>query len=564
MIRIGDTFNGRYEILKEIGHGGMSTVFLAMDKNMNKQWAVKEIRRSGRDANDEMYSHSLQAEANMMKALDHGALPHIQDIIDQGETFCVIMDYIEGESLDKIINEYGAQPEQQVLEWSMQICDVLSYLHSQRPPIIYRDMKPGNVMLKPDGNIKIIDFGIAREYKQDMADTTVLGTRGYAPPEQYNGRTDPRSDIYALGMTMHHMLTGLDPRAKEYEYHPVRYWNPEISDGIEAIIERCVQPAAENRYQSCADLMYDLQHPELVTKGHKRRQRRRLAAFISCLALSVVFAVTGFLCSNQATRINNNQYDKLINSNIEENILDGIKIYPDRVDGVEKLVEYYGESASFGAEENSRLNSVYSAKTIDNMLEDRANTTADIAELNYRIGALYFSYYDPGTGTLNIFRDRVNKAFQFFKANATDSRLEGLDYEHKQVSDCFYQVCLFNKEFIFESASVAEASKSDYDELIETMDQSVDAIRNADAYTRLSLYNAVFTLLNDQRPTMSQLGVDKESVLQLMDKIYNEAVSVQPHKDGAISLRNEIIDNYESYRANIENWDMIESGGDRK
>ena len=222
MIRIGDTFNGRYEILKEIGHGGMSTVFLAMDKNMNKQWAVKEIRRSGRDANDEMYSHSLQAEANMMKALDHGALPHIQDIIDQGETFCVIMDYIEGESLDKIINEYGAQPEQQVLEWSMQICDVLSYLHSQRPPIIYRDMKPGNVMLKPDGNIKIIDFGIAREYKQDMADTTVLGTRGYAPPEQYNGRTDPRSDIYALGMTMHHMPTGPEPPAKDSESHPVR------------------------------------------------------------------------------------------------------------------------------------------------------------------------------------------------------------------------------------------------------------------------------------------------------------------------------------------------------
>lgn len=559
MIRIGDTFNGRYEILKEIGHGGMSTVFLAMDKNMNKQWAVKEIRRSGRDANDDMYSHSLQAEANLMKSLDHGALPHIQDIIDQGETFCVVMDYIEGESLDKIINEYGAQPEEQVLEWAMQICDVLSYLHSQRPPIIYRDMKPGNVMLKPDGNIKIIDFGIAREFKQDMADTTVLGTRGYAPPEQYNGRTDPRSDIYALGMTMHHMLTGLDPRARDYEYHPVRYWNQKISDGIEAIIEKCVQPAAENRYQSCADLMYDLQHPELVTKGHKRKQKRRLWTFFGTLALSLVFALSGILCANQATKINNNQFDKLINSNIEENILAGIDIYPDRAEGVEKLVEYYGDSASFGVAENAKLSAIYSTKTIDDMLADAGNTPADIAELNYRIGALYFSYYSPGNGEQNVFRDRVNKAYQFFRANATDERLMNVDFEHRQASDCFYQVCKFNKDFIFESASVAEASQADYEELIEVMNQSVDAIGNTDAYTKLSLYNTVFSLLNDQRPTMSQLGIDKDTVLELLDKIYNEASSVQPHKEGAMAMRNEILDNYASYRESIENWDMVGS-----
>ena len=98
--------------------------------------------------------------------------------------------------------------------WAMQLCDALSYLHSQNPPIIYRDMKPANVMLKPEGNIKIIDFGIAREYKeQNLADTTVLGTKGYAPPEQYSGQTDPRSDIFALGMTMHHLLTGMDPRS---------------------------------------------------------------------------------------------------------------------------------------------------------------------------------------------------------------------------------------------------------------------------------------------------------------------------------------------------------------
>lgn len=199
MAEIGSVIAGKYEILTEIGHGGMSVVYLAMDTHLNKQWAVKEIRKKGNGRNDEVIVNSLLAEANMMKRLDHPSLPRIVDIIDNGVTIFVVMDYIEGESLDKILAEYGAQPEELVVGWAKQLCDALSYLHSQKPPIIYRDMKPANVMLKPEGNIKIIDFGIAREYKeQNLADTTVLGTKGYAPPEQYSGQTDARSDILII------------------------------------------------------------------------------------------------------------------------------------------------------------------------------------------------------------------------------------------------------------------------------------------------------------------------------------------------------------------------------
>ena len=227
MAEIGSVIDGKYEILRKIGQGGMSVVYLAMDTHLNKQWAVKEIRKKGNGKDDVVIVNSLLAEANMMKKLDHPSLPRIVDIIDNGETIFVVMDYIEGESLDKILLEYGPQPEELVIAWAKQLCDVLSYLHSQKPPIIYRDMKPANIMLKPEGNIKIIDFGIAREYKeQSLADTTVLGTKGYAPPEQYSGQTDARSDIFALGMTMHHLLTGIDPRGGE-KYVPVRMWNPE-------------------------------------------------------------------------------------------------------------------------------------------------------------------------------------------------------------------------------------------------------------------------------------------------------------------------------------------------
>lgn len=293
--QVGTVIDGKYEILKQIGKGGMSTVYLAMDKRLNKQWAVKEIRKSSSGKNEEIVINSLLAEANLMKRLDHPTLPRIVDIIDNGSTLYIIMDYIEGESLDKILKEYGPQPEEVVIDWAMQICDAFSYLHSQNPKIIYRDMKPANIMLKPEGNIKIIDFGIAREYKeQNLQDTTVLGTRGYASPEHYGSRqTDERSDIFTLGMTMHHLLTGIDPRPADYIYAPVRQWNPALSEGIEAIIDKCTQLNPEDRYQNCAELMYDLQHPDQVGSAAKKRKKNRLLSFVLTASLAVVFAIVG-------------------------------------------------------------------------------------------------------------------------------------------------------------------------------------------------------------------------------------------------------------------------------
>ena len=298
MTQIGTVIDGKYEILKEVGRGGMSTVYLAADIRVNKFWAVKEINKKVVGSNKTIVVNTLLAEANMLKRMDHSALPKIVDIFDNGVTIYVVMDYVEGESLDKVLKDYGAQPEKKVINWVIQIANALSYLHSQNPPIIYRDMKPANVMLQPDGTIKIIDFGIAREQReQGMADTSVLGTKGYAPPEQYDGQADPRSDIFALGMTMHHLLTGVDPRYC-LPYASVRQLNPELSESIETIINRCVQPIPENRYQGCADLIYDLEHLEQITSNFKRRQKRRLAAFFASVIMAMA-SLGGCIIWNQ-------------------------------------------------------------------------------------------------------------------------------------------------------------------------------------------------------------------------------------------------------------------------
>lgn len=548
MTEIGTVIDGKYEILREIGRGGMSIVYLAMDTHLNKQWAVKEIRKKGNGKNDEVVVNSLLAEANMMKKLDHPALPRIVDIIDNGITIYVVMDYIEGESLDKVLNEYGAQPEEQVIAWAEQLCEALEYLHSQKPPIIYRDMKPANVMLKPEGNIKIIDFGIAREYKeQKLSDTTVLGTKGYAPPEQYSGQTDARSDIFALGMTMHHLLTGIDPRSGE-AYAPVRMWNPQLSEGIELIINKCVEPAAENRYQSCSDLLYDLEHPELITKDYKKKQKRKMRSFITTVALAIVFLVSGIICNRISVNIKNNNYDALVSISTSTSLSDkidsykqAIEIYPDRLEAYLKLIEAYEDEGTFSKAENDQFLAIY------NEHKDGFDTS-DVkeAELNYKVGMMYFNYYTENNGSYS-FSTRIQKAYPFFTLNY-DNKNNSAEFSNKALSDCYYQICDFYKKYILSSAKVEEASKENYENLFTTINQTLSSVKTAGAYDQLSFYNAVFMLLYDQRSNIAQVNISQNEVLNTLDTVYKEANGLTVQKEQSLNLKKEIIDNYDTYR----------------
>ena len=552
MAEIGSVIDGKYEILRKIGQGGMSVVYLAMDTHLNKQWAVKEIRKKGNGKDDVVIVNSLLAEANMMKKLDHPSLPRIVDIIDNGETIFVVMDYIEGESLDKILLEYGPQPEKLVIAWAKQLCDVLSYLHSQKPPIIYRDMKPANIMLKPEGNIKIIDFGIAREYKeQSLADTTVLGTKGYAPPEQYSGQTDARSDIFALGMTMHHLLTGIDPRGGE-KYVPVRMWNPELSEGIEIIIDKCVQSAAENRYQNCSDLLYDLEHPDLITKDYKRIQKRKLRAFVISGTLAVALAAAGITCRVTAKTINNNDYENLVSvsesTSVDEKIdsyMKAIDIYPEKLDAYEKMLTAYEDDGIFGKKQNDQFLGIY------NRNKAKFDTSSkEYAELNYQIGMMYFNYYTDEDGSYS-FSNRVQKAISFFEVNAKNENISP-DFKEKKISDCYYQICSFYKTYILNSATVEEASKENYEQLLDQINDTLTEVEDSGAYDKLTFYNGVFMLLYDQRTNMEQVNVDQDKILTLLNCVYEKASELTVQKEQSQQLQREILDNYDNYREAIQ------------
>lgn len=535
MAAIGSVIDDKYEILKEIGRGGMSVVYLAMDKRLNKQWAVKEIRKKGSGKNDEIVVNSLLAEANLMKRLDHPALPRIVDIIDNGTTIYVIMDYIEGESLDKVLNEYGAQPEEQVIGWAKQLCDALAYLHAQKPPIIYRDMKPANVMLKPEGNIKIIDFGIAREYKeQKLADTTVLGTKGYAPPEQYSGQTDARSDIFALGMTMHHLLTGVDPRNGE-AYAPVRQWNPELSEGIEIIIDRCVEPAPENRYQSCADLLYDLEHPELITKGFKKKQKRKLLSFAVPFGIAILMTISGIALHIAATRVNNQDYDANLLGTDPQSFFAAVEIYPNRVDAYNTLIAYCKSHDV----ENDQITRV--GNTIEAHGDELDLANPDIADMYYDMGKLYFSDYEGS------FKSRAVSAQSFFKAAAEAPA----DFDKKEIAACYDSICRFMTNQSTTSEHSLDDFKALFDEIeaaMATVDQATDSEAN---YDKISLYYVTMLLINDQAEYMAGVGFDRQIALDLMESIYQKAKGITSTLPYVNNLKDEMDSGYTSFVTNI-------------
>ena len=201
----------RYYITRVIKEGGQGAVFEAIGDD-GRIYAIKQMldRFTDPRERDEAIAR-FEAEAKILERLRHPRIPRVYaDFKDEGYHY-LAMDFVRGSDLEDIIRRERYIPEERALQWADQICDVLEYLHQQKPPIIFRDMKPSNIMIEPDGNVKLIDFGIAGVF-QTLQPGAHIGTPGYAPPEQYQGLATPASDIFALGATLHHMLTGRNPR----------------------------------------------------------------------------------------------------------------------------------------------------------------------------------------------------------------------------------------------------------------------------------------------------------------------------------------------------------------
>ena len=577
----GQIIDGKYEILREIGRGGMSVVYLAMDKRLNKQWAIKEFRKDKDDESRRIALESLLKEANLMKKLDHPTLPRIVDIIDDSKTVYIVMDYIEGESLNKVLDAYGAQPQETVIEWAKQLSEVLDYLHTRVPPVIYRDMKPANIMLKPDGTIRLIDFGIAREYKKGKAgDTTSIGTRGYAAPEQFGdkGQTDARTDIYSLGVTLYHLVTGKNPAEPPYEIYPIRHWNANLSSGLEWLIQKCTQLNPNDRFQSCAEVTYVLENLEKFESAYKSKQKKKINLFITSVALTLVFGIIG----GTTLFLGNKDHDEQIKY---YESLDSISGYEQAIDYDNNYTQSYlklaekisnqvrvilpGRADSNDEEQKAndggtfyqeQINKYFGADKMENL---KKNDIESYAKVNYQIGKLYWNCYkdsmsdDSDVGSFNA----AKEAGPYFK-RVIDSAYNvtnhcGLKDTEYNLANYYYLLSFFReKEYGMKNSEDGSFEINDtvkntiiYDSLKEKLDKDT---YNGYWYVNMQM---ILNLQNDdvRDPVkLNTLKIVVNTVEINLEKFMRSGTQKLIAAEETETFFNTAVDNYEQLKGNNE------------
>lgn len=562
MAETGAIIQGKYEILKLVGKGGMSKVYLAMDQNLNKQWAVKEIEKHRNDRNNAVMIQSALAEANMIKRLDHPLLPRIVDIIEKEDVIYIIMDYIEGEALSKVLDKQGAQAQDKVIRWAIDLCQVLDYLHTQNPPIIYRDMKPANIMLQPNGNIKLIDFGIAREYKEEnMSDTVSLGTKGYAAPEQFGGKgqTDARTDIYSLGVTLYHLLTGHNPCEPPYEIYPIRHWNPHLSSGLENIILKCTQPNPADRYQSCAELLYALEHYNEMDESYRKRQKKQLNKFIFAAAVASSCMILGTFCYVLQNYMNNNDYDGNIrraemSAATEEKInyyMKAIEIKPAEPRAYFGLIEAYKDDAVFDTEEEGEFK-----KKVNTNL-DGLQTNSNYGDLAYEIGKLYWYYYDYGrTETSDNQVTRMKSAIQWFEAASTYG---GEEKDYYMIAQAYRDIGQFNRDITLNVQEAADMGM--YQPYWENIKQLVNMMNDGDEQreiVNLEVYKLAVNAMETYSRKFKAEGVTQEDMDLLLEQVQSGIEHTYTTTDKTDQMKEDIMNRMENAQKSI---DLAYTGG---
>lgn len=567
MLENGTLVDGKYEILSKVGQGGMSVVYLAINRKAMKQWAIKEVRRDG-VKDFEVVKQSLVAETDMLKKLSHPNLPDIVDIIENEDSFLIVMDYIEGNPLSKRLEETGAQPETYVVEWAKQLCDVLDYLHTREPAIIYRDMKPSNVMLKPDGQVSLIDFGTAREYKgTNIQDTTCLGTIGYAAPEQFGGQgeTDARTDIYCLGATLYHLVTGHSPAEPPYEMYPIRYWNESLSPGLENIILKCTKKDPNDRYQSCAELRYALEHIDEGVYEYWVAQKKKFNLFLTsiiAMLLCFVVGITGSILGSVQSKSlyadyiiqaqQSNSAEDKINNYVKALELDYNSSPEEMGEKFTALIDAYASDGAITKEELSQFKNLLDNSEDGNDTKQSYIQRSDKAYYNlcYKAGIWCLSIYE-GSNT-----DKMEAAKGWFSRFPED--YSNLDAE-------IQNTCKMAKNYLVVANFYTNAAKNNselnsgenanaYKEMFDSLMQTCSAMSSeSNEVLKYRVYQVAVNFLSTRENItfcISQ-GVSVAELTTLKDTVYSKMNEI-PQDSVAKGFREDILKNEDTVNTSIQ------------
>ncbi|MDR0846107.1 MAG: serine/threonine protein kinase [Lactobacillales bacterium] len=404
--------NERYEILSLLDKGGMGEIYLVHDNTLNKKWALKKIPNN----------ISSLKEIDTIKSIDHPAFPRIVDVISEGETLSIVMDFIDGETLSSILEREEKIETEIVVDWAIQIAKALAHLH--RHGLLYCDMKPANVMKTAD-QLVIVDFGTVRELKKEPeSDTMSLGTIGYAAPEQFGGKSLVETDIYNLGATIYHLVTGINPAAPPYKVQDITQWG--YSSGLNYVIQKACKTNPDDRYHSMDEMIADLKRYKKLESENVHKRIRKIKLLIAFVFVALAFLAFGvFLLETHA---------------------------PERETAFERIAQIEHDD-KFTPKEETNLKHHLPSKITD-------------PKLNLELGKLYLYYYTYGDeGT------RMKAALPYFEA------AKAKDY---------VEICTVATQI--RKAQVDLSIKPDYVKYLTSLEKLVAKSDKMSEYTQVKLY----------------------------------------------------------------------------
>lgn len=408
-LREGDIVDGSWEVIKQIGQGGSGTVYLVRDIELNRLLALKEVPVRNTDKGKRQ-AKAVVAEVSLLKSLSHPSIPRILKMTHDEHSILIIMDYIEGYSLRSLIAKKNYIEEALIVKWGLALCDTLKYLHNRNPKVIYRDLKPHNVMLSNENHLFLMDFGISREVGPDFdySKEDRVGTKGYAAPEMRAKHAwfDERSDIYALGRTLYFLATRNSPsleklpNGQELPILPIRQYDSSRSVGLEKIIEKATAYKPADRYQSVEEMIYDLKNIGKMSEGYIRKIKRRATTIYSLfgtLILGVFLLGSGALYSQMATTDAYNQaISKGKTSQDLESLVSASKIMPSEVEPYLEMIKIYRSNGHFTSEDEFQLLSALQSNLPSLKGKEGAG------DLLYQVGQLYWFYYPQNGQTKSV------------------------------------------------------------------------------------------------------------------------------------------------------------------
>ena len=563
VLQKGQVLQDRWKVVDKIGEGGMSTVYLVRDLRLEKYWALKEVVVRFTEKEELLYK-SVVAETNLLKSLNYAGIPSIIEIMKMGNSLLIVMDYVDGKSLREVIAETGANPadlvkqskfgsvdksnnsmylkEKYIIRWGISLCKTLRYLHNHEPKIIYRDMKPQNVMLNNQNEIKLLDFGTAVAITEDFNYEKAgnVGTRGFASPEQSRTKPyfDERSDIYALGKTLYYLATGWSPGTVDAKTDklipllPVRAWDKGRSIGLEHIIHKAIEKNPEDRYQTVDEMLYDLEHIDELSPEYKQQMVRRFNTIVTlagtCL-LGLTLGISGLIITKVSSMNNYGTY--LESGKVAQNTKDLVTASTFDKGQVEPFIElmniYKQDSIFSKSEEEEFLSALQPNLT-------SMQGSSKYGDFAFEVGRMYwFNYSDGGQLRSVAWFDRAVE----FKAKNSD------------LAKAYLEIGKFQQTIL---ASINDLSddgmyKTYWDSL-----NSLEKLGSKDDQVQLMLVQSTFDVLESYSSGLQTDGFEYEELSNTLESRIDLLTSLNPSNQRLLDLKNSLVSRIDLVRSKLE------------